>query len=164
MQKHSRSCFRPSVSQKLIVPKKLEEKIAEYDNDPDTELQYVGGLSGPIGSPKPKNTPAQTNYIGGLRGTVGNPIPKHETPGPSGRQSYLFKLGQAGGKYGFFPFMPAEETQGRWDKIVYLLDEISWSYTLLLFSAVSYQTRRPHITRNKQRPSQICLLHGHTQE
>lgn len=95
-------------------PQKKKPK-QEYDMDPDTELQYVGGLSGPIGSPKPKHTPPETNYIGGLRGVVGNPIPKHENNRPSARQfnQHQFRLGEFNGKYGFLPFFTAPHGQER---------------------------------------------------
>lgn len=95
-------------------PQKKKPK-QEYDVDPDTELTYVGGLSGPIGSPKPKHTPPETNYIGGLRGVVGNPIPKYESNRPSARQfnQYQFKLGEFNGKYGFLPFLPQTDGNGR---------------------------------------------------
>jgi len=74
----------------------------------------VGGFSGPIGQPKPKHTPPQTNYIGGLKGNVGNPIPKFEAQTPVARQGFNnYQLGEENGKYGFLPFYPAGDLQGR---------------------------------------------------
>lgn len=69
----------------------------------DSELHYVGGLTGPIGHPKPKEFPDTINYQK-ERETIGNYVPDTFGFRQRGQENnFQTKLGLYEGKYGFVP-------------------------------------------------------------
>ncbi|KAK6641844.1 hypothetical protein RUM44_013562 [Polyplax serrata] len=89
------------------------KKKPKQEEQADAELHYVGGLTGPIGHPQPKEFPDGASYKNLRTDDETKNQERLFFHGRHNSNGFQLKLGQIGGKYGFIPAQGGSQEETR---------------------------------------------------